>query len=339
MSPHVPCCMVLAEARTALAGALVVAPAMDGGKQSTGRVLMVRPEHFSFNEAAAEDNVFMEGGFKGLSVAEKAMQEFEGLVGVLRAAGVVVEVKDGGEGCPDAVFPNNWFSTHRGEAGSSLVMLYPMKAANRRAERANEDVTSLLCTAYGPQSFNATLLAQEETLGKALEGTGSLVLDRRNRKAFCCLSERSDASLAEAWKAALPYERMVTFRASDPNGRPVYHTNVLMAVGTQFAIVCLAAITDEAERRTVGEELACSGLTVVEISYAQVLNFCGNVLEVATAEGHGLVMSQRAKDAFTAGQLEQLREEGAVTSFIVAEFTTIERCGGGGVRCTIAELF
>lgn len=281
----------------------------------------------------------MEGAFKGLSVAEKAMREFDGLVDALMRAGVDVEVKEGDENCPDAVFPNNWFSTHRAEGSSSLVMLYPMKTANRRAERKNEEVMTLLKSLYGPRSLNSSLLGQEESLGKALEGTGSLVLDRRNKKAFCCLSERSDSSLVQQWKDVLSYETVVTFNASDTNGRPVYHTNVLMAIGTNFAIVCLEAITDEKERNAVTHELSCSGLAIIEISFAQVLNFCGNVLEVVTTEGLGLVMSQRAKDAFTAAQLQQLREEGGVASFIVADFTTIERCGGGGVRCTIAELF
>jgi len=315
----------------------VIFISMDGGRQSTGRVLMVRPAHFAFNEEAAEDNVFMEGTFKGDSVSERALGEFNGLVAALKSEGVEVVLKEGAEDCPDAVFPNNWFSTHKGEE-KVVVMLYPMKTANRRRERANEEVLGLLRESYG-DTFDDRLLKDEEQSGKALEGTGCLVLDRSNRKAYCCLSERSDETLAAEWKTALGYDKMVTFHAFDENGRPIYHTNVLMAIGTHFAIVCMESIRDESERETVRQELTATGHTIVDISFAQVLDFCGNVLEVATASGLGLVMSQRARDTFTTEQLETLKEKGGVTSFIVADFTTIEKCGGGGVRCTIAELF
>ena len=237
---------------------------------------------------------------------------------------------------PDAVFPNNWFSTHGGgEVDKSTLVTYPMKSESRRRER-REDILSYL---RGLGRYEKELVMEEsEGKGIFLEGTGALVLDRANKVAYAVISERCDRDLAEAWVKEVGYDRLVAFHSYDGEGQPVYHTNVVMAIGTNVAVVCTDSVTDAGERAFLLDNLKAHR-AVVEISHDQMSQFCGNVLEVMNAKGLPcFVMSTQAYDAFTDDQKAVLRAnlEGGVHHI---PLDTIEKIGGGGVRCTIAEIF
>ncbi len=341
--------------------------AQRGPRQSTNEVLMVAPTAFGFNAQAAQDNFFMHettsspsapsGGSRVESVTEAALREHAGLVRALtEEAGVRVTLLEhaSAPATPDAVFPNNWFSTHaageggggggRGVAGPTLVY-YPLKCPNRAAER-RVDARAVLEARLGSGGRLVDLSPAE---GGALpapfppapaffEGTGVLVLDRVHGVAYVCLSERADAGLAAAWAEAVGYQEVVTFHAVDARGAPVYHTNVMMAVGSGLAVVCLASVRDSKERARLRGALSRHH-SVVDISLAQVDAMCGNVLELEDGAGAPfLAMSTRAWTAFGAdGRKELLR--GGAASLVHAPFDTIEEVGGGGVRCALGELF
>ena len=301
--------------------------------QSSNTVLMVRPAHFAFNVETAENNAFMRPAER-LSEAEivvRAREEFEALVAALRAAGVTVLVVDDSPEPikPDSVFPNNWFSSHAGD----LVVTYPMYAPTRRAERDNPVLERL-----GSSHLIGRTIALEhaEADGQYLEGTGAMVLDRVHRVCYLCESERAHRGLAERWCALLNYE-LVAFTATDRDGLPVYHTNVIMAVGTREAIVCFESIPAEADRARIRAAFAKTGHEVLDISFEQVLHFAGNALEVLDGAGVARwVMSRQAFDALTERQRASLSRGGPI---IHADLTAIEQLGGGSARCMIAEVF
>ena len=302
-------------------------------RQSSNRVLMVRPAAFAFNEEAAATNAFMRPAERlgPAAIVERARAEFDGLVAALRAAGVdVTVVEDTAEPAkPDAVFPNNWFSTH---ADGTLVT-YPMHAPSRRAER-DGGVRQVLAQACRIDR-EIQLEHAEETSGTFLEGTGSLVLDRLHRVAYLCRSERSDETLAARWCDLMAY-RLVAFEATDEEGLPVYHTNVIMAVGTREAVICLESVA-VADRARVREALAVTGRAVIDISFAQVRSFAGNMLEVVDGAGAARwAMSSQAYAALTEVQRGALSTQGPI---IHADIEAIEQLGGGSARCMIAELF
>ncbi len=274
-------------------------------------------------------------------MTQTVLSEYAGLYRELAdVAGVRVHLfaHDHAHGTPDAVFPNNWFSTHAsGEAAggvaSDTLVLYPMKCPNRRAERRS-DVIDVLRT----RNYSRVLdLTAEENLGKFFEGTGVLVLDRVNGVVFCALSERADAGLAQRWADEMGYKEVVTFHSTDGAGHPVYHTNVMMAIGTDVAVVCAESVDDPAERKHLLERLGRSH-AVVQISREQTAQLCGNVLELEDGRGLPvLAMSSRAHAAFTPEQRRELRKH--VAALHHAPIDTLEHVGGGGVRCAIAELF
>lgn len=276
------------------------------------RVLMVRPTAFEFHSEAAATNAFMRE-----APVDAVLSEFDGAVASLLAAGVTVEVLDSPPGCPDAVFPNNWFSTH--EDGRMVV--YPMMLEARRSER------SLLTAEVFADYDDVWDLTGYEAHGQYLEGTGSLVLDRDARVAFACLSPRTDRELAERWADRMGY-RLVIFEAFDAGGMAVYHTNVVMAVGSTWAVICDEACADAS---LVIRELRDLGKSVVTITLPQMSAFCGNILELDS----GVAMSRTAYDAFRADQLEVIL---AHRPAIVADIPTIETVGGGSLRCMIAEM-
>lgn len=276
------------------------------------RVLMVRPTAFAFHPEAAATNAFM----REASV-DAVLDEFSGAVAAMRGAGVTVEVLDSPDGCPDAVFPNNWFSTH----SDGRLALYPMRLAARRSER------SLLTAEVFADYPDVWDLTGYEARGQYLEGTGSLVLDREARVAFVCLSPRTDPELAELWADRMGY-RLVIFEAFDAGGVPVYHTNVVMAVGSTWAVICDEACADAA---LVIRELRDLGKSVVTITLPQMSAFCGNILELDS----GVAMSRTAYEAFRADQLEVILDERPA---IIADIPTIETVGGGSFRCMIAEF-
>lgn len=304
--------------------------------QSTDQVLLISPTAFGYNPEAAKDNRFMHAVDEGELeiVRRKVMREHENLVDLLGnqkgPLQMTVHLFDHKEshGTPDAVFPNNWFST-----APDVLNFYPMKNENRRKERRKDLVTYLdrmsKCT--------IDLTYEEETdPPRFLEGTGSLVLDRVNRVAYVAISERSDKGLAEHWGKLNKYE-VVSFDAKDRNGDPIYHTNVMMSIGTEAALVCKDSLSTE-DWEKVSSSLTNTGRVIVEITMEQMECFACNCLEVRNWKFFpALVMSTRAYRSLREDQLEVLREH--FDGIYHVDLTTIEDVGGGSVRCCIAELF
>lgn len=285
---------------------------------------MVSPNGFKPDLETASDNAFQqavdEDAEKGLE--RSARLEFDRVVSLLRTRGIEVTVFEGKAELPDSVFPNNWFST---EADGSLV-LYPMSTIGRRLERRPEIVEWL--EARYPQ---LTDLSPYEDRGQFLEGTGSLVLDHENRIAFAARSNRTSESLVANWCADFEYEPVV-FKTFGPRGLPVYHTNVLLTIGTGYAVVCTECIENPVP---VLSSLLATDRELIEITRTQMASFCGNALELES-DGRFLIMSSAARSAFTSRQLKSLESYVRIES---TDIPTIERFGGGGVRCMLAELF
>jgi len=301
--------------------------------QSAAAVLMIRPARFGFNPETAASNALQQppAAAQRAAVQSAALAEFDAVAATLRAAGVAVYVAaDAPEPAkPDAVFPNNWVSFHR----DGRVVLYPMQAPSRRAER-REELVAEVAHAGGFRVSGTLDLSYREAQGQFLEGTGSLVLDRAARVAYACLSPRTDLDVLGDFAQRLDYDP-VAFEAFDQEGRPIYHTNVLMAVGSRFAVVCAEAIAEPRQRGEIRSRLEATGHEIVEITHTQMRAFAGNCLELAARGGNAIVLSQTAWKAFDAGQRAILERHGAILPVAIP---TIERVGGGGVRCMLAEI-
>ncbi len=296
--------------------------------QTASAVLMARPNGFAFNAETAETNSFAAGGTCP-DLTRLALAEFDGLVRRLADAGVEVMVLDEPSG-PDAVFPNNWISFH----ADGTAVLYPMATASRREERHLPAVQTLL-TASGRGIGRLVDLTGHEDRGAYLEGTGSLVLDRPGRRGFACLGPRTDPAVIADFDRQLGYDTY-TFDASGPDGRPIYHTNVLMSLGTRFAVVCLDPIEADDRGRLVGA-LEAAGRTVIPVDWSQLCHFACNILELRNAAGEALVaLSSQALASLRPDQRRTLELLGG--ELVHADIPTIERVGGGGVRCMLAEV-
>jgi hypothetical protein len=295
---------------------------------------MIEPTSFHRNEETALDNSFQQikADWSQASIQSQALKEFRGFRELLEANGVAVHCYSSRAqiGEPDSIFPNNWISTHR-DVKSTLV-LYPMKAENRRLERRNDIINDLR------NNYDEVVdLTGFEGKNLFLEGTGSLVLDRVNKIAYASISQRTDSTLLDLWAKKLDFEKLVIFHSCDQNGAPIYHTNVVMSVGSKIAVVCTEAIPDPRERGNLLQSLRESGKVLVEISFEQMINFCGNVLELTNYKNEALlIMSSRAYNAFTSTQKDVL---GGYVSALHANLNTIETLGGGGARCMLAEIF
>jgi len=307
--------------------------------QTTNTVLMVAPVGFLSNAETAVDNHFMKKTASTNATIElQALREFSLFHSKLTSLGVrvVMFCNEAWYKTPDAVFPNNWFSTHSaaqmGEEGS-MVVFYPMKTESRRKER-REYIISELQEVYDREiSF---IQWENSDFPHFLESTGVLIMDHKRQIAYVALSQRAYIKIAATWSKRIGY-RLVTFSASDIQGRPIYHTNVLMAVGTTFAVVCLESITDVKERDNLVSVLSESH-TIVPITRDQMNEFCGNVLEVRGAEDRKiLVMSSRAYEGFGEETRAVLLQH--VDEILHTDISTIEHVGGGGVRCMLGELF
>ena len=298
----------------------------------------MRPRAFGFNAETAGSNPLQHApNAEARAVQDAALSEFKGLREALQAEGVqvIVAEDDLTPPKPDAVFPNNWVSFH----ADGTVVLYPMLAPSRRAERRREIVDQVIAESGGALRRLLDLTAHEGQ-GRYLEGTGSLVLDHVGRVAFACRSPRTDAALVERWCTEMGY-RAVLFDATDAAGVPYYHTNVMLSIGSDFAVLGTESVAT-ADRERVRGELSDGGRRVIEISRAAIAGFAGNMLELATwdealGDCRVLVMSQAARAAVSDAQYRQLA--GAVDSVLVVPVPTIERVGGGSVRCMIAEVF
>lgn len=298
--------------------------------QSTSHILMIRPVNFVFNEETAESNAFQNKDKNQQAVQEKALAEFNGFVEVLRANGVDVTVVDDNPQpyTPDSIFPNNWVSFH----GDGNIFLYPMQAENRRLER-REDIISLLEDKF--KVHHIVDLSRYEEQNKFLEGTGSMVLDRENKIAYACLSPRTDKDVLDVFCDQSGY-KAICFDAVDENGKAIYHTNVLMCVGSKFAVICLDSIANPHERVVVSESLTSTNKEIIDISFEQMNHFAGNMLEVRSNNGDMLiVMSESAYNALDDDQISTLKRYGKL---VYADIQTIENNGGGSARCMMTEV-
>ncbi|MCO6496362.1 MAG: amidinotransferase [Chitinophagaceae bacterium] len=301
-------------------------------RQTSSHILLVRPAAFNFNPETAKNNSFQNPDAAGdSSTVTEARKELDGLAGRLTGAGVDVLVADDTTvpAKPDAVFPNNWISTHE----DGRVILYPMYAPNRRLERRQE-IVDLLKKSFDVKEVID--LSHFEADGKFMEGTGSMILDRTNRIAYACASPRTDEDVFNKVCEMLGY-RPFYFHAYNEEGVAIYHTNVMMCVGDKFAVICLESITDDKERKSIIALLKTTGHEVVDITFKQMNHFAGNMLALHTATGENiLALSQSAYDCLTENQRQTLSK---YCQLIPAPVHTIERNGGGSVRCMIAEIF
>jgi hypothetical protein len=306
-------------------------------QQCAGAVLMIRPAAFDYNPQTAATNRMQRTGESAQPVQSQALSEFEHFTQALRTEGIAVCVVDDTPDPPkpDAIFPNNWVSFHE----DGTVVLYPMQAQNRRLERRPE-VISAVAQRCGFAVRRVLDLTHHESAGRFLEGTGSLVLDRRNRIAYACLSPRTHPAVLEEWASQLGYEA-VTFEACDRGGVPFYHTNVLMCIGARLAVLGTCAMSAD-DRARVIEKLEMTGHDVIEIVYDEIEQFAGNMLELASwDEALGdyrlLVMSEAARRVLRPEIYTRL--SAGTDSILAIPVPTIERLGGGSVRCMIAEVF
>ena len=304
-------------------------------KQITDTVLMLRPVRFRTNEETIVNNYFQKGiNITQEEINRKAQQEFDTLVQKLREVGVhVIQVEDIYEqDTPDSIFPNNWISFHN----NGDVAIYPMFAENRRRER-REDILDIVEEA-GFEIENVFDYTEAENEGIFLEGTGAMVLDRIHRKAYCALSPRASEELFIEFCEDFEYTPVIfrAFQKTDGELKPIYHTNVMMALGRTFAIVCLDTIEDKNERKNVLNHLKEDKKEIITISREQVDYYAGNMLEVKGKEHSYLVMSQTAYESLTPQQIEAIERH---TQMLYSDLSTIEICGGGSARCMLAEVF
>ncbi|PKB17411.1 citrulline utilization hydrolase CtlX [Flavobacterium sp. 5] len=305
--------------------------------QTTNSILMIRPVAFRMNEQTAVNNYYQKvlDGLLPATVNAKAQQEFDVFVEKLRAVGVDVTVVDDLEDAdtPDSIFPNNWISFH--ENGD--VALYPMFAENRRLER-REDILDIL-EEKGFIINNIMDYTSAEDDGFFLEGTGSLLLDRENGKAYCALSPRADEELFIEFCEDFEFTPVIfeAFQTVNKERKLIYHTNVMMCLGDTFAVICVDSIDDKKERKMVLDSIKGDEKEIILITEEQVNNFAGNMLEVKGSDDRRyLVMSASAHQSLTKKQIAQLEEHVTILS---SNLDTIEACGGGSARCMMAEIF
>ncbi len=304
-----------------------------GESQLSSSVLMIRPARFESNPQTAASNRFQRKTDASPDEQQQsALAQFNDLVSDLRANGIeAIIVEDTSEPhTPDSIFPNNWVSFH----ADGRVVLYPMEADNRRTER-RMDIVESLDTAHGFQVSEIVDLSHHEQAGHFLEGTGSMVLDRVNRIAYACLSSRTQLDVLGDFAQRLDYD-VVAFDAVDRDGVPIYHTNVLMNVGEELAVICDGAIARDDQRAAVLQRLHETGHDVVALNYDQLDAFAGNMLELRNKDGDRmLAMSQQAYDSLDKKQRCLLRDNGSI---ITTAIDDIENSAGGSVRCMLAEI-
>ncbi len=305
-------------------------------QQTTNTILMIRPVNFRMNEQTAVNNYFQEDiDISNAKINTKAQEEFDAFVEKLRSVGVNVIVEDDlkTSDTPDSIFPNNWISFHEnGDVG-----LYPMFAVNRRKERREDILDRLEEEGFLIQNILDYTSAEEDDI--FLEGTGSIVLDRVNRKAYCALSPRADEELFIEFCEDFEYTPVVftAYQTYESERLPIYHTNVMMCLGEKFAVICLDSIDDKNERKNVIEHLRKDGKEIISITENQMHQFAGNMLQVI-GNNHKpyLVMSKAAHDSLTSAQIVKLANYCEILS---SDLNTIETCGGGSARCMMAEVF
>ncbi len=304
-------------------------------KQITDTIVMIRPVAFRMNEQTAVNNFFQEDiALKNAEINTKAQAEFDAFVQKLRGVGVhvIVENDDLRMDTPDSIFPNNWISFHEnGDIG-----LYPMFAENRRRERREEVLIRLENEGFKINNIYDYTPAEDE--GFFLEGTGSLLLDRINHKAYCALSPRADEELLIEFCEDFEYLPVIFTANQTVDGKrvPIYHTNVMMCLAEEFCVICLDSIDDAKEKKNVVQHLKTDGKEIISITEAQMHHFAGNMLQVQGRDKKYLVMSAAAHSSLTQNQIAAIEKHCEILS---SDLTTIETCGGGSARCMMAEVF
>ena len=304
-------------------------------KQITDTIIMIRPVAFRMNEQTAVNNFFQEDlALKNAEINTKAQEEFDAFVQKLRAVGVnvIVENDDLRMDTPDSIFPNNWISFHEnGDIG-----LYPMFAENRRRERREEVLIRLENEGFKINNIYDYTPAEDE--GYFLEGTGSLLLDRVNHKAYCALSPRADEELLIEFCEDFEYLPVIFTANQTVDGKrlPIYHTNVMMCLAEKFCVICLDSIDDSSEKKNVVQHLKKDGKEIIRISEAQMHHFAGNMLQLQGKDKKYLVMSSAAHKSLNKEQIAAIEKHCEILS---SDLHTIETCGGGSARCMMAEVF
>ena len=293
---------------------------------------MVRPAAFGFNEETAANNYFQSNpGIDKKQLQQKALAEFDNMVQTLRQHDITVWVIDDTSepAKPDAIFPNNWLST----SPSGTVAVFPLYAPNRRTEK-RDDILDQLAKSFVVKEVQDW--SEFEAEGRFLEGTGSMIIDYDNQMIYACVSERTSLSVLEKYAATNGFQAIV-FLATDKNGMPVYHTNVVMTLGDGFCVLCEEAIEEEWELIAVRQLLESTNHNIISITREQLHSFAGNMLQVQNKKGEKyLVLSQTAFDSLRKEQKQQLE---AYSTLISIAVPTIEAVEGGSVRCMMAEIF
>lgn len=305
-------------------------------KQYSDTILMIEPVDFRFNSQTAVNNYFQTKPEDDSAAQEKALKEFRGMVAKLREHGVnVIVLQDTLDPhTPDSIFPNNWISFHE----NKMIALYPMFAKNRRVERREDDVLALL-EEKGFEAEEIMDYSSAEEDNVFLEGTGSIILDRVNKIAYACVSPRTDEELFYEFCEDFEYEP-VLFEANhtvDNERKQIYHTNVMMCVGDEYAVIALSTIDDKTEKEFVINKLTSSGKEIIDITEEQMHQFAGNMLQVGgIGNSKYLVMSENAYNSLTQEQIDQIEKFNPI---IKVDINTIETLGGGSARCMMAEVF
>ena len=300
-------------------------------KHFTSKILMVSPDKFRNNEHTLSDNVFQSRKFNEDQIKSIALKEFDKLRDVILKSGINVFSFDDDSkfDTPDAVFPNNWISFHH----LHKAILYPMFATNRRFERESKILNKLSKSGIEIELINDYSVYENEN--KFLEGTGSIVLDRKSKTAYCSISKRSNVDLFKKFCLDMDYVS-VTFNSSYQS-KPIYHTNVMMSICNNFSVICLDSIQNKQERESIIEKLNSSGLEIIDITVDQMCSFLGNCIQLVDSESNPLlVMSSRAYNSIKNSQLKIIEK---YTDIIHSDIKTIEGNGGGSARCMIAEIF
>jgi hypothetical protein len=298
----------------------------------TNQIMMIRPASFSFNEETAANNAFQtnDRSLTKEEVKKKAVEEFDKMVVLLTENGVNVHTIQDTEipSKPDAVFPNNWISFHQ----DGRVVLYPMYAPLRRLERRKEIILELSTKFKVGEIIH---LENSEPKNIFLEGTGSMILDRPNKIVYACISQRTDEKYLKKWADIMGYTP-VAFTSVDHNDHLVYHTNVMMALGEGFVVICMDSVKDKNEKKNLVEVFKKTNKKIIELSLDQMNEFAGNMLQVKGNGKKHLVMSARAYKSLNENQISEIKK---YTNILTPELDVIERYGGGSVRCMMAEIF
>lgn len=302
----------------------------------TNRVLMIEPISFQGNQETEKTNFYQKQTNKisPKHIQELALEEFLLLKEKLISNGIqVISVKDTlSPHTPDAIFPNNWISFHKNQK----AILYPMLAENRRKERRLDILETL--NSYGYSYSKIVDYAFYEAEDRFLEGTGAMVLDRKNNIAYCSLSLRAEKSLFLQFCSENKYKPITftSYQTVNNSRKPIYHTNVMMSVGSNYAMICLDAIDDLTEKEMVRQSLKNSDKEIIALTEDQIAHFAGNTLLLRGNNSDIIVMSEQAKKSLTQKQISALEKYGKI---VTSPIPTIEKFGGGSVRCMLAEIF